>query len=280
MSTTRSRFAAPSDGRPAVLQSKPMSRYESRSTPNRRPKTRRRTTPRRRSTRPGPTCPSHGARFVGDRATFEALARADDVPGQLGGRGDEDPDHRRRHAGARALLPEHQAVRLPLLLRRRCAGDRSGLARVQRPDLLQGRPVEPGRDDHRQRPLRARAGRAGPVRPRVLADRPGAGPPHRPRLRPWSPRPCPSPRASSPTTRRATPRRPSYAQDRDALAAARRPHDPHRRVVRRRHLRRAQPGRGLRRAVGGRPGDGAPADHPRRRAVHDVAQRPRPRRRA
>ncbi len=84
MSTTRSRFAAPSDGRPAVLQSKPMSRYEISVDPQPPPEDPPPDDPPPPFDPPGPDLPiAFGARRVVDRTMFEMLARSDDVPGQL-----------------------------------------------------------------------------------------------------------------------------------------------------------------------------------------------------
>ena len=186
---------------------------------------------------------------------------------------------RRRHAGAAAVLPQHERVLVSLRLRDAGARRADVAGALQRDHVLPRRPLEPRRHDHRQRPLRARRRRrGGPVRARVLADGPGPRAPRRARVRS---------RPRGDAVRRGEARLPPGGRHaggpvrtgRGGARAPRRALDLDDGAVRERLLRRAEPRRGLRRAERGRPDGGAPADDPRRGAVLHAAQRSRPRRR-
>ena len=213
-----------------------------------------------------------------DRATFEALARADDVPGQLGAEEVKILILCRRHARARSSTSStrNASATTTTSPSRRW---RSGLERrVQRPHLF--------RDDRsnlagtiiandRFEPAPGERGRyalefwpTDPVRARHIAlafDLVAEAMPFAAGKLAYHP---------AGDTQEAL-----YAQDAGALRDAGVRTILTSELFRRCALRRAQPGRGVRRAVGRRPGNGAAADHPRRRALHDAAQRPRPRRR-
>ena len=154
-----------------------------RSPSTRPPTTRRPKTRRRRSTRPrGDAADLQGRPQIPDRATFEMLARRDDVPGQLGAEelkflmlGVDGPAP--SSGSSTPTFPSTTTTSRP---RRWASGSRW---RSSTPGPTSGTIAQPRRNDHRPRQVRAETAGRGPVRDGVLADGSGQGPPRRARLR-------------------------------------------------------------------------------------------------